>query len=219
MLGLRSALALVCALCATACMSDDDGIGTGGVCPPGGSCPGANDCYSSCFCVSESTSQCEQRCGPRGTRVQDLDESEWLSEWVDFETEVVGLTNAERASGGCCGDEGCFPPTSSLTLSDALTRSARAHALDMAENDYFSHDSQDGRSPFDRMREAGFRGCAMGENIAAGQPTPSSVVDGWRKSPGHCANMLSPDFERIGVGYRPAPELATPHFWVQNFGD
>jgi uncharacterized protein YkwD len=131
----------------------------------------------------------------------------------------VRLTNMERARGGCCKEKGCFPPSSALQADALLTSSARAHALDMAEQMYFSHASMDGRTPFDRMREAGFRGCAMGENIAAGQPTPESVVADWRESPGHCAIMLSPAFERIGVGYRPAPTSSTPHFWVQNFGD
>jgi hypothetical protein len=205
------------ALCTAGCV-DDDGLSTSGGCPPGGSCSGGSDCYSRCYCESESTSQCEQECGPRGTRVQDLDEAEWLAEWIAFEEEVVRLTNEERARGGCCGGEGCFSPASALEVEPMLTRAARAHALDMAEQMYFDHDSMDGRSPFDRMREAGFRGCAMGENIAAGQSTPEQVVDGWRDSPGHCANMLAPGFERIGVGYRPAPAQPTPHFWVQNFG-
>jgi len=215
---LRSALALLIAACLQGCLSDDDGGLVGGGCPPQGSCA-ASDCYSSCYCETESTSQCEAECGPRGTRVQDLDEDAWLSEWVEFETEVIRLTNVERAMGGCCGDEGCFSPSSSLQMDDRLTSSARAHAFDMVEQMYFDHASLDGRSPFDRMREAGFRGCAMGENIAAGQATPETVVEGWRDSPGHCANMLAPVFERIGVGYRPAPELDTRHFWVQNFGD
>jgi uncharacterized protein YkwD len=130
----------------------------------------------------------------------------------------VRLTNAERARGGCCGDEGCFDPTPALESDDLLQSSARSHAVDMAENAYFAHESRDGRSPFDRMREAGFRGCALGENIAAGQETPEDVVQAWRESPGHCANMLSPNFTHIGVGYRPAPQQDTRHVWVQNFG-
>jgi uncharacterized protein YkwD len=206
---------LLLALCLSACLVDD-GLGPGTeVCS---ACSGANDCYSRCYCERESTAQCEQQCGPRGTRVQDLDESEWQAQWEEFESEVVRRTNELREEGGCCGDEGCFPSTPALQSDTNLTRSARAHALDMAEQDYFMHDSRDGRSPFDRMREAGFGGCAMGENIAAGQASPEVVVDGWRDSPGHCANMLSPMFDRIGVGYRPAPGQDTPHVWVQNFG-
>lgn len=215
---LRGALVCLVAWCAGGCMGDD-GISTGGgVCPPGGTCTGAGDCYSGCYCELASTEQCQARCGPRGTRVQDLDQSEWLPAWQAFEDDVVRLTNEQRAQGGRCGDEGRFAPAPPLQVDEELTRSARAHALDMAEAGYFSHDSADGRSPFDRMREAGFRGCAMGENIAAGQPSPEVVVDGWRDSPGHCRNMLAPTFDRIGVGYRPAPGQNTPHVWVQNFG-
>ena len=220
MASFRSTCALLLALCASGCVADDGPSTSGGDydCPPGGSCSGGSDCYSRCYCENESTAQCEQECGPRGTRVQDLDEDEWQTDWIEFEDEVVRLTNEQRREGGCCGSEGCFSPAAPLQPDAMLTRAARAHALDMVDEMYFSHDSMDGRSPFDRMREAGFRGCAMGENIAAGQATPEQVVDGWRNSPGHCANMLAPGFEHIGVGYRPAPGQSMPHVWVQNFG-
>jgi uncharacterized protein YkwD len=150
--------------------------------------------------------------------VQDLDESQWLPQWQMFEDEVVRLTNEARADGGCCGDEGCFRAAAPLSVDALLVRAARAHALDMVERGYFDHVSPDGLTPFDRIREAGFRGCAMAENIAAGQETAARVVAGWRDSPGHCANMLESGLERIGVGYQPAPNQEPPHVWVQNFG-
>jgi hypothetical protein len=177
-----------------------------------------DDCYAECFCEHADTDACENACGPRGVRVSDLDEDTWLDDWSAREDEVVALTNAARDEGGCCGGEGCFDPAPPLELDPALRKSARAHALDMSERGYFSHESPDGLSPFDRMREAGFMGCAMGENIAAGQPSARDVVSAWLGSPGHCANMLSPTFERIGVGYHPAADGATSPLWVQNFG-
>jgi uncharacterized protein YkwD len=88
----------------------------------------------------------------------------------------------------------------------------------MATRNYFSHESPEGVTPVDRMREGGFRGCATGENIAAGQPNPELVVQGWLESPGHCANIREPRFNRIGVGYQPMPSNHFAHFWVQNFG-
>lgn len=39
----------------------------------------------------------------------------------------------------------------------------------------------------------------MGENIAAGYDTVSAVMDGWLASPGHCANLMNPNFTQIGV--------------------
>jgi uncharacterized protein YkwD len=179
-------------------------------------CQGAGDCVSGCACEGTELAACMQQCGGNGgPYVGELDQSAWSSDWEDFEADVLERTNAARAKGGCCGDEGCFPPSDPLALDERLRSAARSHAFDMGEQDYFDHESKDGRSPFDRMREAGFRGCTMGENIASGQPTPASVMDGWLNSPGHCAHILQPRFKRIGIGFY---EAGSDPDWVQNFG-
>jgi uncharacterized protein YkwD len=187
----------------------------GGSC--GSTCELADDCYSLCFCEHEDTGACERRCGARGVRVQDLDESAWPAESTMFEGEVLRLTNEARAQGGCCGGR-CFEPAAALQAHSELTSAARAHAFDMGQRGYFDHESPDGLTPADRIREAGFKGCALGENIAAGQATPAEVVQGWLDSPGHCANMLTDQFDRLGVGYHPASVQGMPHLWVQAFG-
>lgn len=186
-------------------------------CPAGvETCQGADDCVSGCVCEGSMLATCMDRCGGRGgPYVSALDQGEWRDAWTAFEDEVLTLTNAARAAGGCCGDEGCFPPSEPLVLDARLRRAARAHARDMGTQEYFDHRSPDGRTPFDRMREAGFQRCAMGENIAAGQPTPQSVMDDWMNSDGHCANILQPSFELLGVGYYEHDEQSE---WVQNFG-
>ena len=73
----------------------------------------------------------------------------------------------------------------------------------MGEHGYFAHNSQDGRSPFDRMRAAGYSGGLMGENIAAGQPTPAAVMDAWMHSAGHRANILNRRFRAVGLVIAP----------------
>lgn len=185
----------------------------------GQTCGLATDCYSRCYCDTEDTTACESRCGPRGARVQDLDQSDWPSDWVAFEDDVIALVNEARAQGGCCGSYGCFGPTPPLSRDDRLRSSAREHALDMAEQNYFSHDSLDGREASDRIQEALYRGCALAENIAAGARTPEEVMQGWLDSPGHCNNLLSDaiDLEWIGVGYAEG-DGDYPTYWVQNFG-
>ncbi len=171
------------------------------------------------MCERADPSACDDQCGaPAAPRVTDLDESSWQPDWAAFEDQVLALTNRARAQAGCCGSDGCFEPAGALALDPDLRRAARAHALDMATRDYFAHDTPEGLSPFDRMREAGFHGCAMGENIAAGQPSPESVVDGWLQSPGHCANIRDPSYTQLGVGYHPSSGDALGHFWVQSFG-
>jgi len=124
----------------------------------------------------------------------------------DFVTQVVALTNQQRAASGC----------GALRVNATLTQVAQAHSADMAANNYFSHDSQNGASPFDRMTAAGYRFSAAAENIAAGQRTPSDVVTAWMNSEGHRANILNCTYTEIGVGYATGGSYGT--YWTQDFG-
>jgi uncharacterized protein YkwD len=145
------------------------------------------------------------------------DGSGWNRAWQQFECEVLELTNQRRARGAVCGGES-MPPVGPLARHQVLTQSARQHAKDMGDNNYFDHFSQDRRSPADRMQQAGFSGSPMGENISAGQSTPAAVVDSWMASPAHCRDIMLGDFRHLGVGYYNAPNNRYRHIWVQNFG-
>lgn len=181
-------------------------------------CAGA-DCYGTCVCEGNGAAACEQDCGgaPVAT-IASLDESSWDPAWVAFEDEVIALVNDARAEGGCCGGEGCFDAAPPFGFDPALRSAARLHSTDMAERAYFDHDSPDGRTPFDRIREAGWDGCAMGENIAEGYETPAEVVDGWLRSPGHCVNIRTELFDSIGVGFFEDPDPPSRPLWTQAFG-
>jgi uncharacterized protein YkwD len=128
-----------------------------------------------------------------------------------FAEEVVALTNEERAKVGC----------PDLTVSPQLTQAAQEHSADMAVNDYFSHTSLDGRSPWDRIRATGYEYSRAAENIAAGYPTPQHVMDGWMASDGHRANILNCALLEIGVGYvNLSPDTGSvnyTHYWTQVF--
>jgi uncharacterized protein YkwD len=126
----------------------------------------------------------------------------------DVTTAVVTLTNAERAKAGC----------RSLTVNATLTAVAQAHSQDMATNDYFDHDSQDGQTPFDRMTAAGYRYSTAAENIAAGQRTPQDVMAAWMNSAGHRANILNCALTEIGVGYAASSSSEYGVYWTQDFG-
>ncbi|MFG1814634.1 CAP domain-containing protein [Kribbella sp. NPDC049174] len=126
------------------------------------------------------------------------------------EAQVLKLTNDERAKAGC----------GPLRTNSALTNAAEAHAADMVDRHYFAHDSLDGRSPFDRMKAAGYRGGAMAENIAVGYQSPAAVVEGWMNSSGHRKNILNCTYTVIGIGYdagQVKPEWGNGS-WVQDFG-
>lgn len=134
---------------------------------------------------------------------------------ADFEAQVAQLVNAERAKQN-------LPP---LKVLSALTAAARHHAMDMAVDNYFSHDSMDSAGgqltlacgTFDRI-SLWYKGWSnAGENIAAGFNSPQQVMDGWMKSDGHRANILNPNYTELGVGYY-SGSGQFPAYWVQDFG-
>jgi uncharacterized protein YkwD len=112
-----------------------------------------------------------------------------LTERPDLEQEMLILINRERVQRG-------FRP---LAPDTALRAVARAHSIDMFERGYFSHDTPEGRDPFDRMRAAGVVFSAAGENLALAQ-TLSIAHTGLMHSPGHRANILNVSFHRVGIG-------------------
>jgi uncharacterized protein YkwD len=108
------------------------------------------------------------------------------------EEAIVCLTNQERAAAG-------LP---ALTESQALHNAAVSHSRDMAQHDYFAHDSRNGGSPSARMASAGYgRSTSSGENIGYGtRVSARQIVQMWMDSAPHRANILSRKFREIGVG-------------------
>lgn len=142
----------------------------------------------------------------------------WDAAWKALEAEVVQLVNARRGQPARCGNESFDGTNIQLVADPKLTCSAREHSEDMATQRMIDHQGSDGRGPFDRIRDIGYTGgFPQGENVAMGYPTARAVVDGWMSSPGHCANIMNPGFNEIGVGYH-AGSGAYPHLWTQKFG-
>lgn len=107
-------------------------------------------------------------------------------------------------------------PAPPLTWNDDLEIAAIKHAADMSKNGYFSHTSRDGRTSDRRMVNAGYtykgyRSFAVGENIAQGQMSIAEVMAGWFKSPGHCKNLMNPEYKEVGIA-------KYNDYWVQDFG-
>jgi len=90
-------------------------------------------------------------------------------------------------------------------LSRTLTEAASSHARDMAEHASFDHRGTDGSQPSERVSRVGYRWRATGENIAAGQVNADAVVAAWLDSPGHCTNIMGPQFTEMGVALALAP--------------
>ena len=130
--------------------------------------------------------------------------------------EMLALVNQFRSQPQTCGGE-ALPAVLALTLDDRLNTAARLHSEDMANNNYFDHTGLNGSSFGDRIRAQGYQFGAGGENIAAGSATAQGAFNQWAGSPGHCRNMMSPNFTQLGVGYGQNANSDFTHYWTQVF--
>jgi uncharacterized protein YkwD len=107
----------------------------------------------------------------------------------DLEAQMLELINRERAANGLAP----------LEADPEMREVALKHSADMFSRGYFSHNTPEGASPFDRMRADGVRFRTAGENLALA-PTLQIAHTGLMNSPGHRANILRPQFGRVGIG-------------------
>ncbi len=105
------------------------------------------------------------------------------------EQEMFAMVNTERVNQGL----------EKLSFEPHLRDLAREHSNDMFQRGYFSHYTPEGLSPFDRMDKAGITYLSAGENLALA-PSTQLAMQGLMNSPGHRANILSPQFHKIGIG-------------------
>lgn len=111
---------------------------------------------------------------------------------------LIKMLNRQRASGGVCGKR-FYGPSNPLKWDNRLAKAASVHASDMAENDRLSHNGRDGSDPGERIKSAGYRWKAFGENIGEGYRTPEDIFRAWMKSEGHCKNIMNPLFKDVGA--------------------
>jgi uncharacterized protein YkwD len=137
---------------------------------------------------------------------------------ANFEADALRLVNQYRAAGASCGARGSFAPAAALTWNARLATAAYAHSRDMADNNYFSHDSLDGRKMADRINATGYTWSMIGENIAAGHDSVQRVVDGWMASDGHCANLMNPSFTEVALACARNDASTYRLYWTQEFG-
>lgn len=105
------------------------------------------------------------------------------------EQKMFSLVNIERKERGL----------STLEFSDDLAVVARTHCRDMFARGYFSHNTPEGLSPFDRMAKNDISFSYAGENLALA-PNTDLGMNGLMQSPGHKANILSANFSKVGIG-------------------
>lgn len=144
------------------------------------------------------------------------------------ELQIVKDVNAARASARVCGTAhfAAVPP---LTWNTQLATAAQRHSVDMAQNGYREetpqepeapHIGSDGSTPQQRITAAGYVWKNSGENVAAGYTVGgiNDVVAAWLDSPGHCSNIMNPNFKEIGVSVAVNEQMKYRSFFTQDFG-
>jgi uncharacterized protein YkwD len=124
-------------------------------------------------------------------------------------TDLVGLTNASRSQNNL----------SSLSINSKLQLAAEAKAKDMFTNQYFSHNSPTGKTPWDFIDAADYNYIYAGENLSIGYTDNTELHNAWMNSPTHRENILSPNFREIGMATLTGDyEGANTTIVVQMFG-
>lgn len=126
----------------------------------------------------------------------------------EVEIEVLKLINEERVNQGI----------HELSWNDQLFEAAVSHSEDMAEKNYFSHTSLDGRTFIDRISATGYSYSTAAENIGAGQVDAQAIFNSWMNSAGHRQNMLNAAYCDAGVGYASSTNAQYRYYWTLVLG-
>jgi uncharacterized protein YkwD len=115
--------------------------------------------------------------------------------------EVFKMVNDHRAANG----------KAALVYDEKLEAPIQGHCEHMRTHTFFAHDAPESAVSSFTTRASKCGASAGGENIAWGYPTAAAVMDGWKKSSGHNANMLNGSWKRMAVG-------KSGTYWGQMFG-
>ncbi|MBR5136401.1 MAG: hypothetical protein IKV30_00050 [Clostridia bacterium] len=86
-----------------------------------------------------------------------------------------------------------------LSLDDNLNKIAGLKARDMADNNYFGHNSEVYGNPFEMMTAYGIKFGAAGENIA-GNKSIENAFASWTDSEEHIRNIIGENYAKVGIG-------------------
>lgn len=117
---------------------------------------------------------------------------------------ILAKTNTIRSENGL----------SALVQNDDMDELAVIHSVNMVTFDFFDHVDHQQKTPSDRADNLNFSWSSIAENIGyvpwfenvsgcgdtrSAEAISECVVEGWRNSPGHYANMIG-NFSELGVG-------------------
>jgi uncharacterized protein YkwD len=117
--------------------------------------------------------------------------SAWLSPEVSAEQnkKIIALTNELR-------EDKSLPKLAENTL---LDQAAYQKTQDMMIKQYFAHIGPDNKNMSDWLAAVGYKYAVAGENLAMGFSSAEDVVQAWKDSPTHYANIIDSDYSEIGV--------------------
>jgi hypothetical protein len=101
---------------------------------------------------------------------------------------LLASTNAERANNGL----------NPLRFNATLSQAAAAKAQDMFANNYWAHNSPQGKTPWSFIVGSGYKYTIAGENLAKNFSTSAGVVSAWMASPTHRDNIVKPGYQDVG---------------------
>ncbi len=148
----------------------------------------------------------------------------------------LNAINQMRSKPRNCGQYGLYQAAIPLRWSDKLHRAASEHALDMAKHS-LTHHKGSGKSTdvtgiksgwlrheskaSERGKFHGYtynKSFAYAENVGAGQKDLSEIIQSWMKSPGHCINIMNPQFREMGLAKADNHSSYYKTYWALDLG-
>ena len=130
--------------------------------------------------------------------------------------EAVEQINALRRHPALCA--GSSNSMQQLSWEARLATSAQEQARDLAVQDRLSHVDSRNRGLGVRLRSVGYAAAGAGENLAAGQSDIEDTLQAWLASPSHCANLMQPEYQDVGLACVQRRGSRYERFWVAHFG-
>lgn len=119
----------------------------------------------------------------------EIDDALIQGSFVSLKQKMLDLVNEERRNQNLAA----------VQWSQELSAGAEAHSIDMWKRDFFSHTNPSGEDPDERRLRWGIS-TGVGENLHFGALTIENAHESLMRSPPHKENILTPDWERLGIG-------------------
>lgn len=116
-----------------------------------------------------------------------------------WQQEMLDQVNDIRKNGCTCGRQ-YMAPVKPVTWNEKLASAALAHAKDMEKNVFMGHRGSNGSRIGQRVDRSGYRWTRVAENVSWNYESVRETVSGWKRSPGHCQNMMG-NYDEMGAAH------------------